>query len=133
MEGEQIFPILECYLPTYSHPYCYLNNGSIEIPTTIPRSMFDRELDYYGITSAENLITVEDSVLTTLKSFTRAEKEFMKTKREHEMCLLALECYNQFCQSCNALGDSNCIQIPQGHKLFNNRRSSLDSEEKKLA
>ncbi len=98
--------------------YCYLNNGSIELPTSIPRSMFDRELDYYGITSAENLITVEDSVVTTLKSFKKAEREFMKIKREHEMCLLALECNNQFYQSCNALGDRCTIRIKKGHKLF---------------
>ncbi len=87
VEGEQIFPFLECYFFTHTThaPFllCYLNNVSIEIPTTIPRSMFNRELDYYGITSAEYLITVEDSVVTTLKSFTKVEKEFVKTKMEH--------------------------------------------------
>ena len=94
--------------------------------------MFDRELDYYGITCAENLITVEDSVVTILKSFKKAEREFMKTKREHEMCLLALECYNQVCQSCNDSGDSYYIRIPQGHWVFNKKRSFLDSGEKQL-
>ena len=136
MEGEQIFPFLECYFFTHTThaPFllCYLNNVSIEIPTTIPRSMFNRELDYYGITSAEYLITVEDSVVTTLKSFTKVEKEFVKTKMEHEMCLLALECYNQFYQSCNALGDTIAIFIPQSHKLFLKQRLFLDFEEKKL-
>jgi hypothetical protein len=130
MEGEQIFPFLGSYfLPTQLMPLssCFLNYVSIEIPTTIPRSMFERELDYYGITSADYLITVEDSVVTTLKSFIK--EEFVKTKREHEMCLLALECYNQFYQSCNASG---IVFIRQGHKLFNRTKSSLDFEEKKL-
>jgi hypothetical protein len=92
--------------------------------------MFDRELDYYGIASAEEFITAEGSVVTTMKSFAKAEKEYVRAKREREMCLLALECYNQFYQSCNALGDSYIVRIPQAHKLFNNKY--LDSEEKKL-
>ena len=88
--------------------------------------MFDRELDYYGITSAEDRISDNGSLARTLKSFV---VPVAKAKREHEMCLLALECYNQFYQSCNASG---IIFIRQGHKLFNRPKSSLDFEEKTL-
>jgi hypothetical protein len=109
----------------------YLNNDRIELPTAIPRFIFNQELNYYRITSAEEFITVEGSVTTTMKSFAKAKKEYARAKREREMCLLALECYNQFYQSCNALGDSCSVQIPQLHKLFNNQKSP-DSEEKKL-
>ena len=67
---------------------------SIELPISIPRSMFDRELDYLGITSSKDrIITDQMYIARTLQSFA---KPLELAKREHEMFLLALECNYQF-------------------------------------
>eukprot|EP01083_Nonionella_stella_P108777 316607_1 len=34
----------------------YLRYGSIELPVTIPKAMFDRELDFYGIQNEDGTI-----------------------------------------------------------------------------
>ena len=85
--------------------------------------MFDRELDYYGITSAKGLITDPGSLGATMKSFAKA-------KSENDMFLLAVECYNQVCQSGNSFAPNYRVQIPGDHKLFG--RVIIASEEKKL-
>ena len=95
---------------------------SLELPINIPRSMFDRELDYYGITSAKGLITDPGSLGATTKSFAKA-------KSESEMFLLAVECYNQVCQSRNAFATRYNVAIHKDHKLF---VGPLAPEEKKL-
>ena len=91
--------------------------------------MFDRELDYYGISSAEDRISDHESLAKTLKSFVGP---VAKAKREHEMFLFALECYYKFCHSEHAFTDGACVNIPRGdHRLFNGKKS-VDLEERKL-
>ncbi len=95
---------------------------SLELPINIPRSMFDRELDYYGITSAKGLITDPGSLGATTKSFAKA-------KSESEMFLLAVECYNQVCQSGNPFATQYIVRIFKDHKLSG---GPLAPEEKKM-
>ena len=122
----------------FSYPYhtpcsCYylIYHDSIELPCAIPRSMFDRELDYYGITSDKDVITVQGSIGGTFKAFAKAKKDFAKAQREYEMHLLAIECYSQLCQSNDVIESHSArVEIPKGHKLFSQRY--LASEEKKL-
>jgi hypothetical protein len=102
---------------------------SIELPITIPRSMFDRELDYYGITLAEDRISDQESLARTLKSLV---EPVAKAKREHELFLLALECYYKFCHSDHAFTDGASVNIHRAdHRLFNGKKS-VDLEERKL-
>ena len=100
---------------------------SIELPIFIPRSMFDRELDYFGITSSKDCITDQMYIARTLQSF---EKPLALAKREHEMFLLALECNYQFCRSDTASQGHAYVSIPKDHNLFNGK--ALDSNERKL-
>lgn len=37
----------------FAHVLNYLRYGSIELPITVARSMFEREIDYYGIISPD--------------------------------------------------------------------------------
>jgi hypothetical protein len=84
--------------------------------------MFDRELDYYGITSTKGLITDPGSLGATMKSFAKA-------KSENDMFLLALECYYKVCQSGNAFAPNYSVHIPKDHKLFGR---DIAPEEKKM-
>jgi hypothetical protein len=62
---------------------------------------------------------------TARKFFFKAKREH-DTKREHDMFLLALECYNQFCLS-KFIG----IENHKSHKLYR-KDQSLDSEGREL-
>ena len=90
--------------------------------------MFDRELDYFGITSSKDrIITDQMYIARTLQSFA---KPLELAKREHEMFLLALECNYQFCRSDTASQGHAYVSIPKDHNLFNGKK--LDSNERKL-
>ncbi len=67
---------------------------SIELPVTIPRFMFDYEIDYNGIASDKG-ITDQESLAKTIDSFTLP---FNQTKMKHDMFFLALACYDEFGQ-----------------------------------
>ena len=87
--------------------------------------MFNRELDYYGISSAADRISHQESLAKTLKD------RLLKAKREHDMYLLAVECYNQVCQDASLLTVVNfSVRIPNKNKLYN--QMDLDSEERRL-
>lgn len=96
---------------------------SIELPITLPRSMFERELDFYGINSTEG-ITDRESLFKIMDSLVapvvEADKKLKAVKMERDMFLLALECNNQFCQSRpNAPGaGSASVTINKGHNLY---------------
>ena len=86
----------------FAHVLDYLRYGSIELPATIPRSMFERELDYYGIISAKDSIT---------KSLTLAELS-EKYEREGKIFTLAFECFAQFHRG------NTFFFIEQDHELY---------------
>lgn len=75
--------------------------------------MFERELDYYGITSSSGSISNPKSMAETIESFSQA-------KLKHDMFSLALECHYQFAQNKleNPGSGSVAIKIGKDHKLF---------------
>ena len=92
----------------FSHALNYLRYGSIELPSSIPRSMFDRELDYYGIGAPES--TVSQLSLAELPQHFKKHYEFHK--RRNELYLFALECYYRY-----SVGNP-CFSIAPGHHLY---------------
>ncbi|KAL7550700.1 hypothetical protein ACHAWF_013920 [Thalassiosira exigua] len=44
---------------TFAYVLDYLRYGSINLPITIPKTTFDRDIDYYGIKAAEGTIKQE--------------------------------------------------------------------------
>lgn len=86
--------------------------------------MFDRELDYYGITNGGTGTITEVSFAATMHSLVRA-------KVKHDMFFLALECSSQFGQNYSGALPSVNVVIDGNHKLFK-RGSYLNSEEQKL-
>ena len=81
---------------------------------TIPKSMFERELDYYGVSAERDSITAE-TVLTFAESLT---SECRHTKEKHEAAiekryafLLAMESHRQFLLAENGIRSKDYIQI----------------------
>ena len=72
------------------HIYHYrtIPSQSIELPHTIPKSSFERDLDFYGLGSKEGEIR-ENSIPTVLASLKDA-------KTKHDMFLLAIEAHRQY-------------------------------------
>jgi hypothetical protein len=54
----------------------------------------------------------------------------LKAKREHDMYLLAVACYNKVCQDASLLTVNFSVRIPNNNKLYN--QMDLDSEERRL-
>ncbi|KAL7498908.1 hypothetical protein ACHAWT_008598, partial [Skeletonema menzelii] len=72
----------------FAHILNYLRYGSIELPHTIPKSSFERDLDFYGLGSKEGDIK-EKSILAILDSLEDA-------KMKHDMILFAIEVHHQY-------------------------------------
>ncbi|KAL7548394.1 hypothetical protein ACHAWF_016834, partial [Thalassiosira exigua] len=122
----------------FAHILNYLRYGSIEIPINLPRTMFDRELDYYGISMRNGIIDQEsvakviDSLVTQLAE---AQKKLDVAKNNHLMFLVAVECCNQFRRSRinNPNEDSVEIMIKKSHKLWKelDKTTHLSNKERK--
>ena len=76
----------------FAHVLNYLRYGSIELPNSIPISMFERELDFYGITIHESSIQQSTSVGT----MQRIKKEIANAELHHDMLLIATSCHTKY-------------------------------------
>ena len=89
---------------------------------TIPRSMFDRELDYYGIMSAEG-ITGRKSLPQFMAE---AKRKLCVAKKDHDLVFLAHESHCKFYQNMldddkmqkDPTTDSVSIRIDRGHMFY---------------
>jgi hypothetical protein len=89
---------------------------SIELPINVPRSMFDRELDYYGIASAHG-ITEQESLAKTSQSFIEL---LGQAKTKHHAFFLAVEFHYQFCRYKVESNSDHCrIRVDEGDRLYN--------------
>ena len=114
----------------FAHVLDYLRYGSIVLPPSIPQPMFDRELDYYGITAPEP--SVSQSSLATYLQHLKSQMSHYTTKKDecewrHDLLLLALECYYHYSQGKSSFSiESNnhlyksyrCVNI-EGLKVVN--------------
>ena len=96
--------------------------GSINLPVTISKSMFDRELGFYAINFEEGAINEE--------SLTQVTNTFHLFKSKHDMYLLALDAYYQYSTKKATTSPSVNVNIPSSHKLY--KPGSLVDEEKTL-
>ena len=76
----------------FGHVLNYLRYGSIELPASLPRAMFERELDFYGISAEEGHIWQSTSV-GTMKAI---KMKIHDAELQHDMLLIAANCYSQF-------------------------------------
>ncbi|KAL9184500.1 hypothetical protein ACHAXT_012470 [Thalassiosira profunda] len=95
----------------FAHVLNYLRYGSIELPITVPRAMFDREIDYYGINSPdEGKIVSRDSLAKMMDSLQapvdEAEKRLKPVQGRRDDFLLASECFRQYCERRQTLSDN---------------------------
>mmetsp|Transcript_32490 Transcript_32490/g.68134 ORF Transcript_32490/g.68134 Transcript_32490/m.68134 type:complete len:282 (+) Transcript_32490:167-1012(+) len=76
----------------FAHVLNYLRYGSIDLPHTIPKSMFFRELDYYGVTIEDECI----KQITSIETMKRIKQRIHDAELHHDMLLIAANCYLQF-------------------------------------
>ena len=79
----------------FAHILNYLRYGSIELPESIPKAMFNRELDYYGI--PENHGSVVQWKKNTLAEKIKDVKcQFVEAEKNKHILAIAVECFNRF-------------------------------------
>lgn len=65
---------------------------SIELPHTIPKSSFERDLDFYGLAPEEG--EIKNNSMTDVVESLRNDLD--RAKKKHDMFLLASEAHHQF-------------------------------------
>ncbi len=80
---------------------------SIELPPTIPKSSFERDLDYYG------LVPNAGAIKTTSVAEVRASllKEHLDATRKHDMLLMAIEVHHQYVLNFKKRTSDEYVQI----------------------
>ena len=76
----------------FAHVLNYLRYGSIVLPVNVPREMYERELDYYGIPTDDSCIQSLSSV-GTMKIIKQTIRD---AELHHDMLLIAATCYSKF-------------------------------------
>ena len=99
----------------FAHVLDYLRYGSIELPPSIPRSTFERELDFYGITASNS--SVSQLSLAQLTQRMNDQIKHHKTqhsehKRRKVLLSFAVECHCQFIDGITS------FDIKKDHKLY---------------
>jgi len=69
----------------------YMRYGSIELPVILPKSMFQRELDFYGLPSTYGI--KQESSIETMKELQNCVEN---AELHHDMLLIATSCYHQY-------------------------------------
>jgi len=95
----------------FAHVLNYLRYGSIELPSCIPKSMFERELDYYGVSFEEKIIE-HSSSLGTMKFI---KQRIRNAELHHDMLLIAANCYHQYMAGCTTTHVRNDGEINLKH------------------
>lgn len=77
---------------------------SIELPSNIPRSMFERELDHYGIKdslvdSVNDQVHFPRVVSDASQKLEQTKQKFEQAKLHYDMLLLAQLCHHKFYHS----------------------------------
>lgn len=75
----------------FGHVLNYMRYGSIELPASLPKSMFQRELDFYGLPNTSAI--KQESSIETMKELQQYVKE---AELHHDMLLIATSCYHQY-------------------------------------
>ena len=77
----------------FAHVLNYMRYGSIELPSSLPLAMFERELDYYGVSIEESCIHEQQSSIQAMKQI---KQQIVEAELHHDMLLIAATCYNKF-------------------------------------
>ena len=70
----------------FAHVLNYMRYGSIELPSSLPLAMFERELDYYGVSIEESCIHEQQSSIQAMKQI---KQQIVEAELHHDMLLIA--------------------------------------------
>jgi len=77
----------------FAHVLNYLRYRSIELPNSIPISIFERELDFYGITIHDESSIQQSTSVVTMQ---RIKQEIANAELHHDMLLIATSCHTKY-------------------------------------
>ncbi len=78
----------------FAHVLNFLRYGSIVLPITISRAMFDREMDYYGIITDVNFHTIKQE--SSFHALELVKNKLEDAELEHDMFLIAVHAYHKY-------------------------------------
>jgi hypothetical protein len=84
----------------FSYVLDYLRDGSIVLPPSIPKALFQRDLDYYEIKAQDDTVR-QSSFVELLES---SKRELNRQQMTVDMLSLAAECHYQFSQNADGIG-----------------------------
>ena len=99
---------------------------SIDLPSTVSKSMLSRDLDFYGINAANG--TIEDTSVNRKADTLRLQLNLSQSK--HDMFLLAMEAHYQYNMKKSVTSSSVKVSISSSHRLY--QQESVSAEEKAL-
>lgn len=106
----------------FSHVLNYCRYGSIDLPVSIPKTMFQRELDYYGINSRDSNIKT-----MSLYELTKTNNEELKLKQkeiDHHKLVSDMLAFAAECQ-CKLFRSRSDGIIPESVDYFFNQHDVL--------
>jgi hypothetical protein len=114
----------------FSHVLNYLRYGSIDLPHYIPKTMFQRELDYYGIAAEDGTVKPMSFI-----EFSKTNEEELKLSREkcehHElirdMLALAVKCHIKHLEGMGqeTVGFDSLREVPELYRSYHRNGSEL--------
>ncbi len=78
----------------FAHVLNYLRYGSIDLPVIISRTMFAREMDYYGIITDVNTHTIKQE--SSFLALDLVKNKLEDAELEHDMFLIAVHAYHKY-------------------------------------
>jgi len=78
----------------FAHVLNYLRYGSIMLPISISRAMFDRDMDYYGIITDVNAHTIKQE--SSIHALDVVKNKLEDAELEHDMFIIAVHAYHKY-------------------------------------
>ena len=78
----------------FAHVLNYLRYGSIMLPISISRAMFDRDMDYYGIITDVNAHTIKQE--SSIHALDVVKNKLEDAELEHDMFIIAVNAYHKY-------------------------------------
>jgi hypothetical protein len=103
----------------------YLRYGSIELPHSIPKTMFQRESDYFGIAAKDDTIKSPLPVFQCELNYYGITPQDYTEK--HDMLAISAKCTYEFCRS-----DRNEMTFTLDRKddeLYDHYNTEIDSKD----
>eukprot|EP00984_Skeletonema_dohrnii_P029806 scaffold20690_cov155-Skeletonema_dohrnii-CCMP3373.AAC.11 len=98
---------------TFAYVLDYLRYGSIELPPTVPKSSFERDLDFYGLVPNPEEGEIKNNVVADVLVSLRKDRDISKCK--YDMLRLAIEVHHLYTIKKSGSGSNENVKIYVNH------------------